>query len=151
MKSNRGKDTIPELALRSALHRRGLRFRLNRRPLPNRRRTVDISFQAEKVAVFLDGCFWHGCPEHHSLSATNTDFWQRKVTENRERDAETTRMLQAQGWVVLRFWEHEDVEVAAQRVAEIVAARRQEVGKYVRPDSQIPERQAGPESSGALP
>ncbi len=77
MQSNRGQDTKPELALRSAAHALGLRYRVSARPLPQLRRTADMVFSSAQVAVFLDGCFWHGCAEHHTVAATNATFWRR--------------------------------------------------------------------------
>jgi DNA mismatch endonuclease (patch repair protein) len=116
--------TAPERALRSALHRRGLRFRIQC-PLPfDRRRKADISFPRETVAVFVDGCFWHSCPEHATHPKANADFWRVKLERNRERDADTDRRLADAGWSVIRIWEHEDPETAADRVATAVIERR---------------------------
>ncbi|WP_420161916.1 hypothetical protein [Nocardiopsis sp. CNT-189] len=81
-------------------------------------------FTRVKVAVFLDGCFWHGCPEHHTKSATNAGYWAEKVRRNRERDEETNRLLTEQGWQVIRVWEHEDPTIAAEHVAELVKSRQ---------------------------
>jgi DNA mismatch endonuclease, patch repair protein len=120
MRSNRSRDTAPELALRSAVHRLGLRYRVNARPLPAVRRTVDLLFSRARVAVFLDGCFWHGCPDHHTVAVTNADFWARKVARNRERDRETDRLLDQAGWTVVRIWEHQAPAAAASRIADIV-------------------------------
>lgn len=120
MQSNRGRDTKPELALRRAVHARGLRYFVNRRPIRIVRRTADMVFPSVKVAVFLDGCFWHGCPRHHTIAKTNADYWAAKVIQNRARDLETNRLLQEAGWKVLRFWEHEDPEVAAAVVVEVL-------------------------------
>src|SRR3954447_11275941 len=108
MQSNRGRDTKPELALRRELHRRGLRYFVNRRPLVDVRRTADLLFPRARVAVFLDGCFWHGCPEHHTVAKRNATYWARKVERNRARDRQTDELLRAQGWTVVRIWEHED-------------------------------------------
>jgi DNA mismatch endonuclease (patch repair protein) len=124
MQANKGRDTKPELALRSAVHTLGLRYRVSTRPLPAIRRTADMVFTRARVAVFMDGCFWHGCPEHHTKSATNAAYWAEKVRRNRERDAETDRLLAEAGWHVIRIWEHEDPCQAAVRVAEEVRARR---------------------------
>lgn len=125
MRANKGRDTRPELALRSAVHRLGLRYRVGIRPLPAIRRTADITFTRARVAVFLDGCFWHGCPEHHRPSNLNHEFWATKIESTRARDAETDRLLRENGWTVLRIWEHEDPVKAAERVAQEV---RQKVG-----------------------
>lgn len=127
MQSNRGRDTKPELALRSAVHALGLRYRVAARPLPNLRRTADLIFPTERVAVFLDGCFWHGCPDHHTVSATNSQFWADKVNANMERDHDTDRRLQEAGWVSIRIWEHEDPAAGALRVHDVVVARREAV------------------------
>lgn len=123
MRANRGRDTGPELAVRRALHARGLRYRVDH-PLPfDRRRRADIAFTRAKVAVFIDGCFWHGCPEHGTTPRTNTAFWAAKIARNRERDEDTTGRLDALGWTVLRFWEHEDAGPSAAIVARTVAQR----------------------------
>ncbi|WP_433330177.1 very short patch repair endonuclease [Spirillospora sp. CA-294931] len=123
MRANKNKDTKPELRLRSAVHGLGLRYRVGTRPLPSVRRTADLVFSGAKVAVFVDGCFWHGCPEHHRPAKRNSEFWTAKITGNRDRDRETDRKLAEAGWVALRIWEHEDPGEAAKRVAEQVRAR----------------------------
>ena len=122
MRSNTGRDTGPELRLRSEVHRLGLRFRVNIRPLPRVRRTADLVFTRQKVAVFLDGCFWHGCPEHYSEPATNAEYWANKVAANAARDRETDCLLRRAGWIVLRVWEHENPVEAALAVRTAVAA-----------------------------
>ena len=123
MRANRGRDTGPELAVRRALHAMGLRYRVDH-PLPfDRRRRADIVFTRAKVAVFVDGCFWHGCPEHGTTPRTNTAFWSEKIARNRERDSDTNERLRSLGWTVLRFWEHELVG-AADRIGEVVTASR---------------------------
>ncbi|MBW8485905.1 very short patch repair endonuclease [Actinomadura sp. PM05-2] len=124
MQSNKSRDTKPEMALRRAVHAMGLRYRVSARPLPQLRRTADLVFGKAKVAVFVDGCFWHGCPEHHTKAATNAGYWSDKVVRNRERDADTNERLAEAGWAVLRFWEHEDPVKAAAVVAEKVRERR---------------------------
>lgn len=102
------------------MHVRGLRFFVNRRPLSSLRRTADIVFPRKRVAVFLDGCFWHGCPLHHTVAKTNGAFWAKKVEETRRRDEDTNRQLREAGWVVLRVWEHEDLGEVAARIDNIV-------------------------------
>ncbi|MCW2515941.1 MAG: vsr [Mycobacterium sp.] len=124
MQSNKGRDTKPELALRSAVHALGLRYRVSAKPLAGLRRTADLVFPRAKVAVFLDGCFWHGCPEHHTVASANAKFWADKVAGNRARDRDTDGRLAEAGWVSVRIWEHEDPEVAARQVEEVVRARR---------------------------
>jgi DNA mismatch endonuclease, patch repair protein len=109
MQSNRPRDTKPELRLRRAAHALGLRFRVSARPLPNVRRTADLLFTRVKIAVFVDGCYWHGCPEHHTVAKTNAEFWADKVETNRRRDRETNALLEENGWLVIRVWEHEPI------------------------------------------
>nr|WP_255519089.1 very short patch repair endonuclease [Kitasatospora sp. SID7827] len=120
MRGNRNKDTKPELRLRSLLHKRGLRYRVAARPLPELRRTADVLFPKPKVAVFVDGCYWHGCPDHLRASSKNVEFWQAKIEGNRARDRETDRLLGEAGWTVVRVWEHEDPAEAASRITAIV-------------------------------
>jgi len=116
MQANRGRDTGPELALRSILHARGLRFRVNQ-PLPfDRRRRADLTFTRAGLYVFVDGCFWHGCPEHFVEPKTRVDFWLDKIRRNRERDEDTRQQLERAGATVLRFWEHQDPIQAADAV-----------------------------------
>ncbi|WP_280723294.1 very short patch repair endonuclease [Kitasatospora sp. MAA4] len=127
MVGNKGRDTKPELRLRSLLHRAGLRYRVSARPIPSLRRTADVVFPKAKVAVFVDGCYWHGCPEHRSVPATNRDFWVEKIKDTKARDAETVRLLENSGWKVLRFWEHTPPGEAAQLVIDEVAAARKRI------------------------
>lgn len=134
MRSNRGRDTGPELRLRRAIFALGLRYRVDARPLTELNRRADLVFTKAKVAVFLDGCFWHGCPEHHTVARSNADFWSAKVKRNVDRDRETDAALEEAGWTVLRFWEHDDPAVAAADVARAIATRR-ESNQPVRSDS----------------
>jgi DNA mismatch endonuclease (patch repair protein) len=120
MRANRGRDTSPELAVRRLVHAQGLRYRVNARPEPNLRRTADMVFRRARVAVFIDGCFWHGCPEHHTVAKSNATYWAKKVTANRARDLETTAALTAAGWLVLRVWEHEEPKAAARLIGDTV-------------------------------
>lgn len=122
MRGNRSKDTKPELRLRSLLHKQGLRYRVASRPLPELRRTADVLFPKPKVAVFVDGCYWHGCPEHLREATKNAEFWHSKIEGNRARDAETDRLLREAGWTVIRVWEHEDPVTASARIEKIVRA-----------------------------
>lgn len=124
MQSNTRRDTKPELALRRAVHGLGLRYRVDAKPLTQLRRRADMVFSRAKVAVFLDGCFWHGCPEHHTVAKANAQFWADKVSGNRARDRDTDARLAEAGWACVRVWEHEDPHAAAARVAEVVRARR---------------------------
>ena len=123
MVANRGRDTSPERAIRSELHRLGLRYRLHRRVLPEVRRQVDIVFGPSRVAVLVDGCFWHGCPRHATQAKRNAKFWADKIATNKRRDEDTNARLRRNGWRVVRVWEHEDPRRAAARIAKIVRAR----------------------------
>ncbi|MFD6876719.1 MULTISPECIES: very short patch repair endonuclease [unclassified Streptomyces] len=124
MRANRGKDTGPELALRRLLYRRGLRYRVDARPVPEIRRRADLVFPGTRVAVFVDGCYWHGCPEHYRPATRNAEFWRDKIDGNRNRDIETNEALRSAGWTVIRVWEHEAPESAAELIAQRVQARR---------------------------
>lgn len=116
MVSQARKDTSPELALRRELFAMGLRYRIQF-PVPGLpRRTIDVAFPHAKLAVFVDGCFWHGCPSHSVPPKHNADWWKSKLESNRQRDSSTTALLEAEGWTVLRFWEHEDPRATAERV-----------------------------------
>ncbi len=120
MSAQRSKDTAPELALRRALHARGLRYFVHRRPLRELRRTADIVFPKAKVAVFVDGCFWHGCRAHGNVPSANTWYWPDKIRRNVERDRDTDARLQEKGWESVRIWEHEPIAEAAERVVEMI-------------------------------
>ncbi|MFI5798864.1 very short patch repair endonuclease [Streptomyces sp. NPDC051677] len=124
MQANKSRDTKPELALRRAVHARGLRYRVAARPIKELRRTADLVFTKARVAVFLDGCFWHGCPEHHTVAVRNGGYWASKVERNRTRDVDTDQRLAEAGWAVVRVWEHEDPVQAAARVEQAVAEAR---------------------------
>ena len=108
MRSNRGTGTRPEIAVRKVLHARGFRYRVNARPVEHIRRTADILFTKQRLAIFIDGCFWHRCPDHGSQPKTNADYWTAKLERNVQRDKDTSERLTHAGWSVLRFWEHED-------------------------------------------
>jgi DNA mismatch endonuclease (patch repair protein) len=118
------RDTRPELQIRSALHRRGLRFRLQEPIGFDRRRRIDIVFPREKVAIFVDGCFWHSCPEHATYPVANAEFWTEKLARNVARDEDTNVRLSEEGWEVIRVWEHEDPDTAAERIEQAVRGRR---------------------------
>jgi DNA mismatch endonuclease, patch repair protein len=121
MQRQRRRDTGPELLIRQLLHARGLRYRVAW-PIPGlRRRTVDIAFTRARLAVFIDGCFWHGCPQHGTLPKANADWWSDKLTANRERDLTTANHLLALDWAVMRIWEHEDAGYSADRIARQLA------------------------------
>ncbi len=99
--------TAPEIALRKELHRRGRRYFVDRAPLPGLRRRADLVFPRQRVAVYVDGCFWHCCPKHSTVPATNRAFWKAKLSRNKARDVLVNRRLKARGWIVLRIWQHE--------------------------------------------
>jgi DNA mismatch endonuclease (patch repair protein) len=133
MKSNRRRDTTPELALRSALHRLGLRFRVDSAPLPDlARRRADIVFRRAQVAVFVDGCFWHGCPAHGTVPRSNAGYWVPKLHRNRERDAETDAALEMAGWLPIHVWGHDDPQEAATRIKAEVTSRLTHRASYAR-------------------
>lgn len=120
MSRQRRRDTDAEMALRRLLHGRGLRFRVDR-PIPGLpRRRADLTFPVQRIVVFVDGCFWHGCPEHRSYPKTNADWWAHKLLRNIERDRETDAHLVALGWTIIRVWEHESPATAADRVEAAV-------------------------------
>ncbi|MEU6100491.1 very short patch repair endonuclease [Streptomyces flaveolus] len=127
MQAIRSRDTKPEILIRRLVHAAGLRYRVAARPLPDLRRTADMVFRPAKVAVFIDGCYWHGCPEHYVPPKTNSGYWSEKVLRNVKRDRDTDEKLRAAGWTVLRFWEHEPSGDCANKIAVTVLARR-EVG-----------------------
>lgn len=117
-------STGPEVTVRRALFRLGLRYRIQY-PVPgNKRRSIDIAFPGCKIAVFIDGCFWHGCSEHRTIPKNNHDWWKNKITGNRTRDHDTDERLEEAGWLVLRYWEHDSVEQITSDVFEAVRTRR---------------------------
>jgi DNA mismatch endonuclease (patch repair protein) len=124
MQLQASRDTEPERKLRSALHKQGLRFRVHVRPLTGVRREADIVFPKARVAIFVDGCFWHGCPEHASWPKANADWWREKIEANRRRDSDTDRRLHEAGWMVVRMWTHEDPALRASDIADVVRRRR---------------------------
>jgi len=121
MQGNRSRDTAPEIAVRRIIHAAGLRYRVDIRPLPELRRTADIVFTRKRIAVFIDGCFWHACPEHYVVPRTNVEYWSPKIERNLARDADTNQRLRDAGWTVLRYWEHEPAADVALRILEITA------------------------------
>ena len=116
MRSTGRRDTKPELALRSELHRAGLRYRLDRAPLSGSRTRANILFVSTRVAVFVDGCFWHAFPVHATWPKHNGAWWREKIEKNRVRDRNTDRYLRGAGWSVVRVWEHEDPVAAAAKI-----------------------------------
>jgi DNA mismatch endonuclease (patch repair protein) len=126
MSRTRRHGTAAELAVRSELHRRGFRYRVQRPLEFDARRKADILFPRERVAVFVDGCFWHSCPEHATHPKANAQFWAEKLARNRTRDGDTNRRLEDAGWTVVRVWEHEPASRAVDLIAAKVAERRAE-------------------------
>lgn len=124
MQGNRRRDTKPEVAVRRLVHAAGLRYRVDFKPLKLLNRRADMVFPRLKIAVFVDGCFWHGCPKHHTVAESNAVYWAEKVRRNQQRDRHTDQVLESDGWVVLRAWEHEPPEDVAERVIDAVRARR---------------------------
>lgn len=110
MKNVKISGTFPEMAIRHRLHRAGYRYRVQYRVSGLPRRTIDIAFPSMRLAIFVDGCFWHGCIAHRPLPKSNADWWSRKILENKTRDADTSAQLKRLGWEVVRLWEHEDLE-----------------------------------------
>ncbi|RZB17129.1 very short patch repair endonuclease [Streptomyces sp. F001] len=124
MQAIRSRDTTPERLIRRLVHAQGLRYRVAARPLSDLRRTADMIFRPAKVAVFIDGCYWHGCPEHYVPPKTNPGYWSDKVARNIARDRDTDERLQAAGWLVLRFWEHQSAEECSDAICRAVTSRR---------------------------
>lgn len=124
MRGNRRRDTKPELAIRRALHGLGYRYRVDVRPLPELNRRADIVFTRLRIAIYVHGCYWHGCPKHFRTPTRNAEFWQAKIDRNRERDEETTAVLSAAGWDVVTVWTHEPVAEAVDRIEDAIRRRR---------------------------
>ena len=122
MLGNTRRDTKPELAVRRMLHARGLRYRVDLAPLKGCRRRADVVFTRRRIAIFIDGCFWHGCPLHYRVPGTNAGYWQPKIARNVERDAETTLALVGAGWTVLRYWEHMPAAEIVDDIVGVVAS-----------------------------
>ena len=121
MQATRGQNTAPEMALRRELYQRGLRYRIQVAVIPGLRRTADLAFIKQRIAVFVDGCFWHGCPTHGTQSRSNPEFWAEKIRANVARDADTNRRLSDSGWTVVRVWAHESPQEAADRIKQYFA------------------------------
>jgi DNA mismatch endonuclease (patch repair protein) len=124
MRLQRRRDTVCELLVRGALWRLGCRYRVDFRPVPSVRRTADIVFTRAKLAVFFDGCFWHRCRRHGRLPIENRGWWVDKLQRTVARDADTSRQLRNAGWLVMRFWEHDDPVLAARRIASRLRNRK---------------------------
>lgn len=124
MQRVRQKDTSAESALRREIHALGLRYRIQAPALTKPHRVADVAFTGLRVAVFVDGCFWHGCPAHATLPKQNAEFWRAKIVAKQERDRDTDARLRADGWEVLRVWAHETPTEAASRIAKVVQKRK---------------------------
>lgn len=116
MVHQRRRDTAPEVAVRRALHAAGFRYRVDYAALPGLRRRVDVAFPRARLALLVDGCWWHGCPDHGHRAKSNTAWWDEKLSRNRQRDQDTDERLRLAGWTVVRVWEHEDPLQAVERV-----------------------------------
>lgn len=125
MKQVRQRNTSAELAVRRELYARGLRYRIQVLVSTKPRRVADIAFSGLRVAVFVDGCFWHGCPKHATWPKQNAEFWRAKIATNQQRDRDTDERLRAEGWMVIRVWAHEPPERVAAKVAAVVEKRRE--------------------------
>jgi DNA mismatch endonuclease (patch repair protein) len=127
MRGNRKRDTRPELAVRSALHRRGLRFNKDFLITTSTVRVrVDVAFPRRRIAVLIDGCFWHRCPLHETEPRANATYWGPKLDRNVARDRSQEAGLRLEGWTVVRGWEHEDPVMVAERIAALLGSRRKE-------------------------
>jgi DNA mismatch endonuclease (patch repair protein) len=130
MRANKKRDTSPELKVRSALHRRGFRFRVNSAIRAGAVKTRgDIVFAPIRLAVFVDGCFWHGCRIHGTDPQRNRAYWSAKLQRNRQRDGLVNSSLRQAGWIVLRYWEHSDPENVADEIAAVIRDRRRQIAE----------------------
>jgi DNA mismatch endonuclease, patch repair protein len=120
MQSVRQRDNASERQIRSLLHKLGFRFRTHRAVVPGLRRNADLVFVSARIAVFIDGCFWHSCPLHRTIPKTNKKWWVTKLAANQLRDIDTNAKFKKHGWKVVRIWEHEDPNKAALRIASAV-------------------------------
>jgi len=124
MLANRRRDTGPELAVRRLIHAQGLRYRVDFAPLARLRTRADLVFTRQKIAVFIDGCFWHMCSEHFIFPKTNRSYWEPKLARNAARDRRTNQALAEAGWLVLRYWEHENPGVVAADIVRSLQSSR---------------------------
>ena len=147
MQSQRARDTAPELKIRRLLYSSGMRYRVDRAPIAGLRRRADILFGPARVAVFIDGCFWHSCPEHGSRPKANSARWQAKLLRNLQRDRDTDQRIQNAGWVVVRVWEHEEPTAAAARITATVRSRQPRARGDRR--QQTSDSSSGPSPSAA--
>lgn len=126
MKNVRVRDTGPEMAIRRLMFAAGMRYRVNYRPKEANigRSSIDIAFPSKRLAIFVDGCFWHGCSEHGELPKANRSWWCTKLEANRKSDERVTNTLNSNGWYVLRFWEHQSPESVVEEITLIAAGRQ---------------------------
>jgi DNA mismatch endonuclease (patch repair protein) len=124
MIAQRRRDTDCEMAIRRILHRAGFRYRVDAALIPNSRLRADIVFPSTRVAVFVDGCFWHGCPIHGSLPRRNASWWRQKLAYNQRKDMRSSLLHEEAGWKVLRYWSHDAPTVVAAELMEVLRARR---------------------------
>ena len=124
MSRQRRRDTEAELRVRQVLHSRGIRYRVNAAPEPGLRGKADIVWRGLRLAVYIDGCFWHGCPDHATRPKANEAWWAEKLDGNIQRDRRTDRELMSRGWTVLRFWEHEQPATVADTICAKLAELR---------------------------
>lgn len=129
MLGNKSRDTKPELIVRRYLHAAGLRYRVHTRPIKDWNRRADIVFPRAKITIFINGCYWHGCPKHYVAPKTNTIYWSQKIGRNVERDVETFKRLKAEGWLVIVLWEHENLEAKSEKIVSRVIRRRERLQK----------------------
>ena len=125
MLANKTRDTSPELIIRRALHARGYRYRVAVPPIPGLRRTADILFTRPKVAIFIDGCFWHACPVHYQEPKSHVEYWRPKIEQNQIRDLDTSERLRAAGWIVLRFWAHQPPGEIVETILQVLPTHGQ--------------------------
>jgi DNA mismatch endonuclease (patch repair protein) len=151
MQGNRSSETRPEIALRSELHRRGRRFRKHHQVMPGLRCRADIVFSKARVVVFVDGCFWHRCPEHLTDPRTNSAYWAAKLDRNIARDRRNDAALEACGWRVVRVWEHELPADAADRVEAVLGERAPALGRTPPQSLESPEHARQPEGGHMAP
>ncbi|MCP9209336.1 very short patch repair endonuclease [Streptomyces sp. NEAU-Y11] len=129
MSRQASRDTGTERAVRQLLHASGYRYRIHY-PVPGMpRRKIDIAFTRARLAILIDGCFWHSCPEHATSPKANAEWWRQKLHRNAERDQETNAQLEAEGWIVLRFWEHESPDTVMRQVAAAVDREKADRGR----------------------
>jgi DNA mismatch endonuclease (patch repair protein) len=123
MVGNKSRDTKPELMVRRILHASGLRYKVHARPIKDWNRRADMVFPRAKIAIFINGCFWHGCPKHFSAPKTNSEYWASKIMRNVERDSETALRLKSEGWLVIAIWEHENLGKKSEQVVRRIQKR----------------------------